>query len=71
MDTLSNWRNPAHPEPKCSEKGRLYNRSIGKSTEGVRVAEKSVVALKQSNFCGAKGLHCLYRFQQHWEAVVA
>ena len=70
MDVLSNWRSPAHPGPKCPEKGRLYNRTNGKSTEGVRVAEESVVVMKRSNVRGAKGLYCLYRFQQHLEAVV-
>jgi hypothetical protein len=31
----------------------------GKSTEGERVTEESVVAMKQGNACGAKGLYYL------------
>ena len=39
-----------------------------KGSEGERVAEGSVRAMKQGNACGAKGPYCVHILYQHWEA---
>src|SRR3977135_3473723 len=77
-DMLSNWRSPPRPGAKSSEQGRpstgnpgrhgperavgRITGETGKSAEDERVAAGSVVAMKRSNVCGAKGpchLQCL------------
>src|SRR5712675_2767490 len=61
-DMLSNWRSPPRPGAKSSEQGSRITGETGKSAEDERVAAGSVVAMKRSNVCGAKGpchLQCL------------
>jgi hypothetical protein len=50
------------PPRNRRKQGRLYHRSTGKSTEGARGADGSVVALKRGQACGAKGPYGLERF---------
>ena len=56
--TLSNWRSPPRPIAKSAEQGGPITGDPGKSAEGERVADGSVVAMKRGNARGAKGPCC-------------
>ena len=55
----SNWRSPPRPVAKSAEQGNRITGDTGKSGNGERVSDGSVVAKKRSNVCGAKGPCCL------------
>jgi len=52
---------PSSPRRETGGEGNRITGDTGKSENGERVTEGSVVAEKQSNVCGAKGPCCLYR----------
>ena len=58
-DTRSDWRDPPRPDAKAAEQGSRITGDTGKAVEGERESEGSVVAMKRSNFRGAKGPCCL------------
>jgi hypothetical protein len=50
---------PSSPRREIGGEGNRITGDTGKSGNGERVTEGSVVAEKQSNVCGAKGPCCL------------
>src|ERR1035437_6428867 len=54
-DMPSNWRSPPRPARNHRSKVDRITGATGKSIDGERVADGSVLAMKRSNVRGAKG----------------